>query len=320
MTPKYDVTAFGEILIDFTPCGTNEQGAVLYAQNPGGAPGNVCVGVSRLGGRAAFLGKVGDDVHGRFLKHVLEQEHVQSGGLLMDLDHFTTLAFVQVKENGERDFSFARKPGADTCMRGDELRLDIISDSRFFHVGSLSMTHEPSRSATLKGLQHAIRSGVLVSYDPNYRYSLWNSEREAVACMRSLIPYADVMKLSAEETVLLTGFADARVALQALMRQGVRLAAVTLGKDGAMACNRHGLVAVEGISSVVADTNGAGDSFWAAMLFRLCRDGRNPEDVDLESLRSHLEFANAAAALTVSRAGAIPAMPDLEQVESFLGQ
>lgn len=310
-----DVTAFGEILIDFTHSGTADNGAVLFARHPGGAPGNVAVQVARLGGTAAFLGKAGNDMHGQFLSDTLKAEGVNTSGLLLDDRHFTTLAFVSVDDTGERTFSFARKPGADTQLSADELNRAQIRDAKIFHVGSLSLTHEPARTATLEGIREAKTAGALVSYDPNYRASLWNSRQEAMDAMRSLVPFADLMKISDEETELLTGKADPE---EALLDAGVKFAAITLGANGAMAGTSAGIVKVPGIPSQIADTNGVGDSFWGAVLWQFATRDLNPEGLDPETVRELLGVANAAAALTVRKPGAIPAMPDREAVETFL--
>ncbi|WP_286502508.1 carbohydrate kinase family protein, partial [Faecalibaculum rodentium] len=269
-------------------------------------------------GTAAFLGKAGNDMHGQFLAETLKAEGVGTEGLLLDDRHFTTLAFVSVDETGERTFSFARKPGADTQISADELNRAQIRDGKIFHAGSLSLTHEPARSATLEAIREAKAAGALVSYDPNYRASLWNSRQEAMEAMRSLVPFADLMKISDEETELLTGKADPEEALQALLDAGVKFAAVTLGADGAMAGTSAGIVKVPGIPSPIADTNGAGDSFWGAILWQFASRDLDPEELDPARTEDLLRFANAAAALTVRRPGAIPAMPDREAVETFL--
>ena len=195
----FDIASFGELLIDFTFQGISPNGQRLFAQNPGGAPANVLVSAQRLGARCAFLGKVGNDMHGCFLKQTLEQEKIDTKGLILDDRYFTTLAFVNINENGERSFSFARKPGADTQMQQQDINLDILKDTRIFHVGSLSLTDEPSRATTFYAVKYAKENGSLISYDPNYRAALWENEEIAQIRMRSLIPYADVMKISDEE-------------------------------------------------------------------------------------------------------------------------
>lgn len=315
---KTDVCTFGEILIDFTQEGINEGGTPLFAAHPGGAPANVSVGVSRLGRNSAFIGKTGTDMHGKTLKSVLEENGVETRGMIADPDVFTTLAFVSVNEDGEREFSFARKPGADTQIQWEEMDQELIENSRIFHIGSLSLTDEPARSACLQAVRHAREHGVMVSYDPNYRASLWPNEEQAIEQMRSLIPYADIMKISDEETALLTGLEDPREAARSLIEQGVKVAAVTLGSEGALVANQQGMYKVAGYASKVADTNGAGDSFWATMLAQIAGSGKKAEELSLVELSQFVSFANAAAALTVRRHGAIPAMPSLREVEAFL--
>lgn len=317
-TKKFDVSAFGEALIDFTQSGLNEDGVVMFAQNPGGAPGNVCVAINRLGGKSAFLGKVGTDMHGEFLKKTLADEGVNVTGLVMDPDVFTTLAFVSLNENNERSFSFARKTGADTRMKEDDLDLDTITASKIFHVGSLSLTDEPSRSATYAAVRAAREAGVLVSYDPNYRSTLWSSEEAAKEMMRTLISGADLMKISDEETALLTSHADPKEAAEFLLDQGVSLAAVTLGANGALLATKNAQVIVPGFKTEVADTTGAGDSFWGTLLLQVAQSGRNPGDLTEEELAAMGRRANAVASLTVSKKGAIPALPTAETVEEFL--
>lgn len=318
-TPHYDVATLGEILIDFTCVGTNDQGQTLFAQNPGGAPANVAVAVSRLGGRSAFLGKAGNDMHGAFLRSVLKREGVDASGLVLDDDFFTTLAFVNVDENGERTFSFARKPGADTQFREQEVKLDILDHTTLFHVGSLSVSDQPSRDTTFFALKRAKGHGSMISYDPNYRASLWHSETAAVRQIRGLVPFVDLIKLSEEETWLTTGRSDPEQAAQWLLGRGVKVVAITLGNRGAYLCNREGALVVPGFAVEAADTNGAGDSFWAAFLYRVAKSGKRAEELTLEELREIARFANAAASLCVQRPGAIPAMPTLEEVQAQLG-
>lgn len=314
----YDISTFGEILIDFTCCGMNEDGQTLFAQNPGGAPANVAVAAARLGSRTAFLGKAGKDMHGEFLREVLNREQVDTKGLLLDKNYFTTLAFVNVTESGERTFSFARKPGADTKMQKEEMDVDILDHTNIFHVGSLSLTDEPSRDTTFYAVKRAKGKGSIISYDPNYRASLWKDEKTAMQHMRSMIPYVDIMKISDEETVLLTDKKRPEDAAKALYEQGVKVVAVTLGSDGAYIYCREGGKRVPGFFSIVEDTNGAGDSFWGGFLNRISDSGKCAEELGLDELESYARFGNAVASLCVEGKGAIPAMPDLQQVNARL--
>jgi fructokinase len=312
----FDVTALGEMLIDFTMQGRNQQGQRVFAQNAGGAPANVAAAIAKLGAKTAFIGKAGNDMHGRFLKETLESCGIDNSGFTLSDEYFTTLAFVDVKPDGEREFSFARNHGADKMLSEKDIPLELISSSRVLHIGSISLTDEPCRSATLYAIKYAKENGVIVSYDPNYRASLWNSESEAVKQMRSMVSYADVMKISEEETVLLTGESDYEKAADILLEQGVKLAAITLGKNGAYVKNKNGGKIVKGFKNKALDATGAGDAFWGGFLFCLAKSGKSPERVTLEDAVYFADFGNAVASVCVEKYGAIPAMPTMEQVKN----
>ena len=314
----FDVTALGEILIDFTPCGKSTAGQSLFEQNPGGAPANVLTCLSKLGRKTAFIGKVGADMHGKFLKAVLEENRICTDGVITDENVFTTLAFVALADNGERSFSFARKPGADTCLEQKELREDFIRNSKVFHIGSLSLTAEPACGTTFKALEIAKKSGCIISYDPNYRAPLWDSKEQAVEGMRSVLPFVDVMKLSDEETELLTGKEDPKEAAEILLKKGVSVVAVTLGDKGALVCTKEGCVTVCGYKAKVEDTTGAGDSFWGGFLHKLLECGKAPKEVTLEEAAAFARYGNAVASLCVEKRGAIPAMPTVEEIAGRL--
>ena len=315
----YDITTFGEILIDFTSQNVNEDGQMLYARNPGGAPANVAVAASRLGAHTAFIGKAGKDMHGEFLRSVLKKENVDTQGMLLDKKYFTTLAFVEVNDAGERTFSFARKPGADTRIQKEEIDIDILNQTNIFHVGSLSLTEQPARDTTFYAVKGAKNKGSIISYDPNYRASLWKNIEIAKKHMRSMIPYVDIMKISDEETALLTDHKNVMEAAEELYRQGVKIVAITLGGNGAYIYNKEGGCVVPGFTvEHVADTNGAGDSFWGGFLYRISQSGKKIENLTLEELTEYARFGNAVASLCVEKKGAIPAMPKLSQVEERL--
>lgn len=315
MEKIYDVVALGEILIDFTPCGISEAGQRLFEQNPGGAPANVLTALSKFGRKIAFIGKVGKDMHGVFLKEVLVKNRISTDGLVEGEDAFTTLAFVALSAEGERSFSFARKPGADTCLNVSELREDLIESAKIFHIGSLSLTAEPVKSTTLKALEVAKEAGCIISYDPNYRAPLWESKEAAIREMRSVIPFVDVMKLSDEETELLTGITKPEEAACKLIAQGVSVVAVTLGADGALIATKEGCVHVEGYKANMIDSTGAGDSFWGGFLHKLLETDKSLGDITLEEATEFTRFGNAVASLCVEKRGAIPAMPTLEEVK-----
>lgn len=310
----FDVTALGEMLIDFTMQGRNEQGQRIFAQNAGGAPANVMAAMAKLGARTAFIGKAGNDMHGRFLKETLDNCGVDSIGFILSDDYFTTLAFVDVKENGEREFSFARNHGADKMLSIKDLSLETISNSHILHIGSISLTAEPCRSATMCAVREAKRANCVISYDPNYRDSLWSGKQEAVSQMRSMLKYSDLVKMSEEETELMTDESDYEKAAEALLRQGVKIAVITLGKLGAYVRTSDGAQIVKGFRNKALDATGAGDAFWGGFLYQFCRCGKLPEEVSVSEAASFADFGNAVASVCVEKYGAIPAMPTMEQV------
>lgn len=315
----YDVTALGEVLIDFTEAGVSDGGQRLFEQNPGGAPANVLVALQHLGLSTAFIGKVGTDMHGEFLRQTLEREGVDCTGLVADPDAFTTLAFVALAPTGERTFSFARKPGADTQLTADELARDVIAASKVFHVGSLSLTDEPARSATLAAIACAREAGCTLSYDPNYRANLWPDPETAAEQMRSVVPSMDLVKISDEECALMTGCSDPAQAADALLAQGAKVVAVTLGGSGAYVRCADGGREVPGFPASVVDTTGAGDSFWGGFLAAFVESGKKPAEVTVEDAAGFARMGNAVASLCVRGRGGIPSMPMRAAVDELLG-
>ena len=313
-----DVTALGEILIDFTPCGKSEAGQRVFEQNPGGAPANVLACLNKCGNKTAFIGKVGNDMHGQFLVDVLKNSGICTDGVVVDDSVFTTLAFVALSDSGERSFSFARKPGADTCLTQEELKEEIIRDSKVFHIGSLSLTAEPAKGTTFKALEIAKEAGCSISYDPNYRAPLWDSKEAAIEGMRSVVSYVDVMKISDEETALLTDFVEPEGAAKKLVDMGVSIVAVTLGAEGALVCTKEGSMIVPGYKADMVDTTGAGDSFWGGFLKCLLESEKRPENVTLQEAAEFAKYGNAVASLCVEKRGAIPAMPSVLEIEERL--
>lgn len=313
-----DVTTLGEVLIDFTEAGTSDGGMSLFERNPGGAPANVLVALEHLGYSTAFLGKVGTDMHGEFLRGVLEGEGIDCTGLIADPDFFTTLAFVALAPTGERTFSFARKPGADTQISPDDLAYDVIADSKVFHVGSLSLTDEPARSATHVALSFARDHGCALSYDPNYRANLWPSAEAAAEQMRSIVSLMDLMKVSDEECELMTGHADPAEAATVLLAQGPKVVAVTLGGSGALVACADGIREVPGFPADVVDTTGAGDSFWGGFLAAFVESGLAPDAVTVEDAAGFARMGNAVASLCVRGRGGIPSMPSRQAVMELL--
>lgn len=314
----FDLVALGELLIDFTEIGISQNNQRLFEQNPGGAVANVVCAASRLGIKTAFIGKVGKDMHGAFLASTLQDMGVNIDNLILSETEFTTLAFVALQKNGERAFSFARKPGADTCLKVEEIKAELLSQCKIFHVGSLSMTDEPAREATLHAVKTAKDRGAIISYDPNYRRMLWKSKSDAMDHMRSLLPYADMVKISDEETGILTNHDDPEQALRYFLSNGARIAIVTLGERGAMLGYDGIYTEIPGFKVPEAvDTTGAGDAFWGAFLSRILR-GSPINALNIDMLTEYVRFSNAAAALCVTKRGAIPSMPTEEEIRNLI--
>lgn len=326
----FDITALGELLIDYTPAGKSAAGMDLFEQNPGGAPANVLACASKLGNRTAFLGKIGTDMQGVFLRKTLQNAGINTDGLVSDDSFFTTLAFVSLSDHGERSFSFARKPGADTQIRKEEVDLSMIRNSRIFHFGSLSLTDSPARETTLFALEEAKKADCVIAYDPNYRPHLWKSREQAQEQMRSVLSYVDMIKISGEEAELITGHADPQTAAESLIKTGIKVAAVTLGENGAVVAAKDGCAAISGYKVNAIDTTGAGDAFWGAFLYcidrlgnlggygDIVRLGEPVSEIGLPQLWKIADFANAAAACCVTKRGAIPAMPELSEIEEMM--
>ncbi|MBS5451035.1 MAG: carbohydrate kinase [Coriobacteriia bacterium] len=319
-----DLVALGELLIDFTQAGTSPTGQALFERNPGGAPANVLVAAARLGLSTQFVGKVGADGLGDFLRATLEAEGVNTNGLLQDCEACTTLAFVEVDPNtGERSFTFARKPGADTLLHPDEVSLEALDTCRVLHVGSISLTNDPARSATMFAVREAADAGALISYDPNYRPALWPDAQTAIEEMTGPLGSADLLKLNHDEAHLVFGTADASEAANMALARGVRLVAITRGGEGAYLATHAAQVSVPACPSRSVDTTGAGDAFWGAVLAWLLHDRgvHTAADIDAlgaDDLTACANFACAAAACCVRGRGGMPAMPTRTQVEEQL--
>ena len=310
-----DIITLGELLIDLTQRGSDENGNGEFTAYPGGAPANVAVAASRLGASTGFIGKVGNDAFGRSLADTLKKDNVDISGLFYDDYQPTTMAIVSVDESGERDFSFYRKPGADTQLTVDEAVGALSANlPKILHVGSLSMTTSPGKEACEEAVKYAKENGSVISYDPNYRAALWDSEEHDVEMMKVLLPYADILKVSDEEMVMLTGTDDFEEGSRVLAEYGCGLVMVTLGSDGVFVRMGSHTATVPGFSVEVADTNGAGDTFLGAMLMQIAKGVSGTEDVWTQLL-AMVRYANKAASLTCSRHGAIPAMPTLSEME-----
>jgi fructokinase len=312
-----DIIGIGELLIDFTPF-EGADGKNCFEQNAGGAPPNMLAMVAKLGGKAAFIGKVGDDEFGKDLKAVLENSNIDASGVVFSNDIPTTLAFVHLFGNGDRDFSFYRKPGADITLEKDEIDYSLIDSAKLLHFGSLSFTDQPSKDSVLGAVKYAKDNSKLISYDPNYRAPLWTSKHDAIEGMKLGLEYCDIIKMSEEEAELLTGYADLDKAGQDMLNRGMKLVLITKGAEGSYFYHKNGSGKVPPFKVKCVDATGAGDAFMGAMLYQIVssdKDILNLEKLDLEDM---LRVANATGALCVGKRGGIPGMPEKHEVEEFL--
>ncbi|MCD8380256.1 MAG: carbohydrate kinase [Lachnospiraceae bacterium] len=311
----YDVTAIGELLIDFATKSTDEAGYPTMAANPGGAPGNFLAALNAYGCSTAFIGKVGEDTFGQLLLRTMEQAGIETKGIVTDPDVFTTLAFVTIDETGNRHFAFARKPGADTMLRAEEIRYELIDDCRDFHFGTLSLTDDPVRSATQKAVAYAKERGKWISFDPNLRKPLWKSMEEAKKQILWGLSQADVVKISDEETEFLWQETPEESAVRLHRDFGVSVVFVTLGAKGCYYSGNGytGMVKTpSGIQPV--DTTGAGDIFGGSALSRLLKLEKSLAQVTGEELRDAAAFACCAASLSTQQLGGISSVVPMEEV------
>ena len=312
-----DVTALGELLIDFTYLSTDETGYPTMAAHPGGAPANFLAALAGFGAKTALLGKVGADAFGKLLVKTLEQAGIETRGLVQSSGVFTTLAFVTLDESGDREFSFARKPGADTRLTFDELDLGLIDGARVFHFGSLSLTDEPARTTTRRAVAYARERGKLVTYDPNLRKPLWKDLAEAREQLLWGLGQADVVKISDEEVEFLFGLSPEEGAERILDEYGAKLVFVTCGAEGCAYRNRNASGRVPGLSGLtVTDTPGAGDIFGGSAVWALLQTGKAPEGLGRGELERITAFACASAGLSTTRAGGISSLFSLEEIKA----
>ena len=315
---KFDVTALGELLIDFTDNGKSAQGNTLFEANPGGAPCNVLAMLNKCGHPTAFIGKVGKDIFGLKLKSTLEEVGVNTSNLIVDENARTTLAFVQTFEDGDRDFSFFRNPGADMLLTAQEVDEELIRDSRIFHFGTLSMTHDGVREATKRAIAVAKESGAVISFDPNLRPPLWNSLEDAKVQVAYGLGQCDVLKISDNEIQWFTGEEDFDAGIAKLRKEyDIPLILLSMGRDGSRAYYKDLKVeAAPFLQESTIETTGAGDTFGGSCLHYILKYGL--DDLDESRLKEMLTFANAAASIVTTRKGALRVMPEIEEVESFI--
>jgi sugar/nucleoside kinase (ribokinase family) len=341
----YDVTALGELLIDFVPVSTDADGYPTLAAKPGGAPANYLAALAVYGAKTAFLGKVGADMFGKLLIQTLKSAGIETKGILEDPTVFTTLAFVALDSGGNRSFSFARKPGADICIRFEELDLSLIDSSRVFHFGTLSLTDEPSRDTVRRAVEYARDGDKLITFDPNLRLQLWKSPEEAKLQMLWGLRHADIVKISDEEVRFLWGSGEddggdgesghknspagqqpeekiSREALsgvecarKAFHESGAKLVMLTMGRDGCVLINRNGLITAGTPPVQTVDTTGAGDIFGGSAVSRVLKLEKQPDELTVEELTKIASFAATAASLSTQKHGGIPSIPVEEEIE-----
>lgn len=343
MARRYDVTAIGELLVDFTDSGVSEQGNMLLEANPGGAPCNVLAMLNNLDFKTAFIGKVGDDMFGRMLKKNAEEAGIDVKGLILDPAYNTTLAFVSKRPDGDRDFAFYRKEGADLMITPDEVNEDIIRESKVLHFGSLSMSGDIAFEATKKAVAIAKDAGCMISFDPNYRAPLWESEDLAKERIRWGLTHCDVLKISDEEIELITGLKDYEAGAKVIKNQyDIPMVFATFGTDGSMALIGSKNIKIPAfLNKKTIETTGAGDTFCACALGYILRMagvadavaagiggmvGYTREwdkalalvEMDEFHISDLLTYSNAAASIITTRKGAMMSMPTRDEITVFI--
>jgi len=314
-----DVVALGELLIDFACLNTDAEGYPTMAAHPGGAPANFLAALTKFGAKTALLGKVGTDAFGKLLTGTLEKAGIETRGLIATDDVFTTLAFVTFDEHGDREFSFSRKPGADTCINFEDLDLSLIDEAKVFHFGTLSLTDEPARTATQKCVAYARSKGKLITYDPNLRKPLWRDLEVAKEQLIWGLKQADVVKISDEEVEFLFGLGVKEGAQHILDTFGVKLVFVTCGADGCWFQNAKAQGHVPSLSGIkVIDTTGAGDIFGGSAVWKLLQLNKAPEELEEAELRETVHFACTSAGLSTTKSGGISSVPEYDAVLQHL--
>jgi fructokinase len=317
-----DIVCLGELLVDMFPAelGRRLVEVSAFRPKPGGAPANVAVAAARLGASSAFIGKVGNEAFGHHLADTLRQEDVEIRGMRFDDEARTGMAFIAMPDENTAEFVFYRNPGADMRLRADELDRDLLQATRAFHFGSLSLGQEPSRSATLEAVKIARDAGALISFDVNYRPTLWRSPEEAYDQVTATIPEVDLLKVNEVELALLAGSEDLDTASKVLLDMGPDLCVVTLGPEGSFFRVHEGGEHVPEFKVQTVDAVGCGDAFVAGLLCQLVVDANWRDQLSLARMREVLSYANAVGALTATKQGVIPALPTAAQVDEFLGQ
>lgn len=310
-----DIISLGEMVVDFTAAVTPD-GETAYIRNAGGAPANVACMAAKLGASVGFIGKLGKDMFGDYLKGVLTENNVDTKGLIIDPKFSTTLTFVRKNDDGDRDFVFFRSPdvSADINLSFGEINKGLIDECKIFHFGAVSLTNEPSRSAALNAAEYAKEKGKIVSYDPNFRPALWKSKEEAIRTMRMALRYADIVRVSENELNLISDCGSFIPAAAELLRAGVKVLCVTQGAKGCIIATAKGIERYPSYKTKIIDTLGAGDCFLGAFLYKLCKSGKTPDELEAEDIMEMAMFSNACGALSSAKKGAIQSMPALNEI------
>lgn len=315
-----DIVSIGEIMIDFINDGERD-GADAYLQTAGGAPASVACTAAKLGVSAGFIGKVGRDMFGFYLKKVLIDNNVDTSGLVLDPNYSTPLVFIKSnKDDSGRDFVFYRSSQicADLNLRYGEVNREMIDGCKIFHFGSFSLSAEPSRTATVNAVEYAKLQGKLISYDPYWKPILWENKEDALRAVRSAVQYADIIKVSEQELQIITDCGTLIPAVAKLLQSGVKIICITQGAKGCIIATSKGINRYPSYKSRAVDTLGSGDCFTGAFLSRLCLSGKAPEELDGNDINEMAMFSGACGTLSSAKRGTVPSIPSLKEIEDFM--
>lgn len=313
-----DIVTLGEAVIDFTYSETPD--GVFYRQNPGGSPANVAAAVKNLGVHSAYIGKIGTDIFGTYIGNTLSDLGIDTSGIVHDKDHLNALAFIRTLPTGKREFTFYRNNTADKNLRYNEINLRLIDDCNILHFGALLLESEPARSSITNAVEYAHEKGKIISYAINYRDSLWSDRVDAAIAMRSVLCFTHILKVSEEELELLSDSSNLLPSIYKLLKYGIKVIIVTQGAKGCILATNKGIREIRPYKTIIVDTLGSGDSFLGAFLTRINKLPTVLDEIDLDELEEFARYANAAGAVCASRIGAIPAMPDHDEIMNCMSE
>ena len=314
---KNGIITLGEALIDFIPVDPSN---VTYLKNPGGAPANVAVGASRLGAKSTFIGKVGNDMFGKFLEQALKNYGVDTSSMKFSNDYRTAIVFVQLDNKGERSFTFYLNQTADQQLSEDEINSELFRDHKIFHFGTISLKDQPVKNATLKAIEYAKNEKMILSFDPNVRLSLWDDHNELKEMIFQMLNHINVLKISEEELVFLTGDSDHSTIHHWMQKYNIDLVFLTAGENGSYVFTKSGKVKTEAIQITVEDTTGAGDGYVAGMLYQLNNNFKTLKEIQIEDALKIAKFASVTGGLAASKKGAMTALPTIDEVNKYLNR